>query len=841
MLLCLLKAIYHDIVIVHQPKLVPLSASIVNGILHAGGCNGCVLPPSLVEDILPVPEYFDTLASLDFVQFGSGPMSRASGDSLLSRQRNCPHFIGSSEVGLLPLLELEDPVDDWQYFHFHPWGGIDMRPIEGGDDTLRQLFINRVANEVGLQPVFELFPEIEEWDTRELYSRHPTKPYLWRCIGRADDIIVLSNGEKLNPSDTEGALSNCIPEVKGALVVGSGYFMPGLILETADCNPSGPEERKRLLDSLRPTLAAVNERAPKHGQLMESMIHFTTADKPFFRTPKLSVIRQKTVESFSDEITQMYARQEAQSLQDVFLPVNIDLTTDASTQEFFVGIIMHCTGWDRAPQPDEDLFLLGLDSLHVMRLVRATTVALGRERSSTQLRFDSRIVYENLSVKKLSKALQSLLSQSSSANGRQEVSATLMEEEIDALVEKMSTFDWDSTTFDKLPLAACSESTVVLTGSTGSFGTYLLSVLVNDASVRRIYCLDRAADAEARHIKSLSSQGLPCDLRVLKEKAVFLKTSDISSPYLGLNQHRYETLTQTVSHVVHNAWPVNFNLSLESFMRSINGVQRLVEFCVSTKNTSKLAFVSSISSVARCKGTVPSTVVQDSTVAGKMGYAQSKHTAERILLAATERSAMLSQHGTSLQTVVLRVGQIAGPVAAPDGKGVWTTREWFPRLVISSKMIDALPQSLGRMDGVDWIPIDLLAKVVGELVGLSSPTDSQDSRVCSSTYCTEVYNLVNPTTVSAKELLPTVKERLGITNMVSLSDWIDRVRGWPAEEDIPAAKILDFYESLVLPEGEYQHSKTFDLRNAVASSKTMRELSPVTGQWVEGWLRQWGF
>ena len=163
----LLKSIYHDIVSVFQPPSAALSSEVFDSILRHGRCTGCVIPPYLLEDMLAEPSFFNTLANLDFVQFGSGPLSQATGNQLLTRQKNCPHFIGSSECGLYLLLELDDPVQDWQYFRFHPWSGIDMRPISDDGETFEMFVVRSNAPKVpGVQPVFELFPELHEWRTR---------------------------------------------------------------------------------------------------------------------------------------------------------------------------------------------------------------------------------------------------------------------------------------------------------------------------------------------------------------------------------------------------------------------------------------------------------------------------------------------------------------------------------------------------------------------------------------------------------------------------------------------------------------------------------------------------
>lgn len=49
--------------------------------------------------------------------------------------------------------------------------------------------------------------------------------------------------------------------------------------------------------------------------------------------------------------------------------------------------------------------------------------------------------------------------------------------------------------------------------------------------------------------------------------------------------------------------------------------------------------------------------------------------------------------------------------------GLWNKAKWFPSLVISFLHVGALPDSLGpRFSKIDWIPINLLAGILVELV-----------------------------------------------------------------------------------------------------------------------------
>ena len=55
----------------------------------------------------------------------------------------------------------------------------------------------------------------------------------------------------------------------------------------------------------------------------------------------------------------------------------------------------------------------------------------------------------------------------------------------------------------------------------------------------------------------------------------------------------------------------------------------------------------------------------------------------------------------------------------------------------------------------------------------------------------------------------------------------------------PAAKILDFFRDFekVKTKGQVQ----FNTAHGIAASETMANLKPVSRDWMEIWLDQWGF
>ena len=88
-----------------------------------------------------------------------------------------------------------------------------------------------------------------------------------------------------------------------------------------------------------------------------------------------------------------------------------------------------------------------------------------------------------------------------------------------------------------------------------------------------------------------------------------------------------------MTHVVHNAWKVNFNLSLTSFETQIAGTRKLIDFSLIAKHLPKLLFTSSVSVAHGLDprlGHVPETPLQDASAAIGSGYASSKYVVEQV-------------------------------------------------------------------------------------------------------------------------------------------------------------------------------------------------------------------
>jgi len=374
---------------------------------------------------------------------------------------------------------------------------------------------------------------------------------------------------------------------------------------------------------------------------------------------------------------------------------------------------------------------------------------------------------------------------------------------------------------------------VVLTGSTGALGSYILQVLLDSKTVSHIYCLNRASNSESLQLDRNKTRNLQTHFPT--ERVTFI-TVDLSKEYLGLGPDTYGKIRDSATDIIHNAWPVNFNFSLAAFKPHLLGVINIITLAATAQSSPSVLFISSISSIANLeKRPLPEEVVTDVLAPLPMGYAESKYLAEHIFDYAAHKI-------PSLAIGVARVGQIAGPVNRP---GLWNKQEWFPSLALSSLHLGMIPESLGNSANaeVDWVPIDLLAITLVELSN-NHPTNKQENGGA------KFFHPMNPQPMLSASLLQVVattlfdREKKKITP-VPFNTWLQGVRSEAMDlnrGDVgemlkvnPAIKLIAFYEGLAQGKGW----PVADISEALKASKQLRALKGIESKWIENWVKGW--
>ncbi|KAI0482297.1 acetyl-CoA synthetase-like protein [Xylariaceae sp. FL0804] len=802
--------------------------------------------PFTLESLAKDETLLTPLASrLKLIVFAGGALPKALGD-IIARQVRLVSYLGSGETAGFPIIYPDDfdVVKDWEYMGIHPKAGPVFEPQT--EDTF-ELTIQKSVSTEPFQAVFQRYPAQDKFRTGDLFARHPSRDDMWAHASRADDIIVFLNGEKTNPVSFENHLCKH-PRIEGALVFGNQRFEAGVLIELKGDESSSTQDRSSQIQELEPIIGEANRDTPAHARIAASHVLFTEAGKPFLRTPKGTVMRKATLRLYEGAIDALYRAVEQDTAG---LPESFDGRVELGDLEKLVAVIQQAckesTSLGEVGRHD-DLLVLGADSLQILRLCRNLRSKVAFEH------FKPITIYMNPTPFGLADAIHnaasSLIAEAAEEEEKRQVrlEGTLQafKRRIDELaqVQTPTTSEWQG---------AVQPHTCIVTGTTGSTGSYILRALMDNPRVGDIYCLNRGPDSAARQ-RDNNTRTDP-ELPTQFPKSVHFVEADLAQKTLGLSPELLGTLSASATLIVHNAWAVDFNLPLSSFTQHLAGVENLCRFSAQGRRRPAVMFLSSVSAVMdlalRPDAVVPEDILDDLSAPAPVGYGESKYLAERILEHAAER--------LHIPVAVVRIGQVCG---AKRSSGLWNPKEWLPRLVMGSAALGALPESLGRYDSgtldVDWLPVDVLADAVVELLlddGLPASRADQPARPLT-------YHLMNPKRTGWAALLPAFVEALNEIRaasaphsggepapiaVVSPLEWINKLRAAvndhcapghtqrSLEEENPALQLVDFYEAKFAEES----FPRWEMGNALERARVLREAEEVTPRDAKRWIRLW--
>jgi thioester reductase-like protein len=790
----------------------PANATAITKILKGTQPNAGAFAPSLLEEACSTDDGLATVAKLQHIFFGGGPLANETGDSLC-KLTHLQSIIGSTEAGFIHGLVTKDPLD-WQYFEWAPGSGIVMEPAEDG---LSELVVKKNGDRTG-KGIFYTFPELEEWRTKDLFAPHPEKPGLWTYKGRRDDVIVLSNGEKFNPVGFEKALES-LALVRGAVVIGQARFQTALLVEPSWESLADGMDHVSLVDELWPAVERINKTNPSQGRVWKSMILIAKRDKPFVRAAKGSIIRKRTISAYEKEIDTLYGDE---STDDKLGKASSDYDFDQTKALLRAAIENKSIPFPASASDDADFFNYGVDSLQVVALSKALTVAYSETRDDQIL---PQVIYQHPTINTLAKYLCRDSNDDSALGSdisREDIMANMIEEytkDLQPPAHQAKTSDPQSRT-------------VILTGSTGSLGNYILQNLIASPDVSSIYCMNRSAGAADRNRKSFEERGATPDFA----KVTFLQT-DFAKDNFNLPQEIYDELLRSADTFIHNAWAVDFNKTVASFEDThIAGTRRVIDFSAKSQYRAHIVFISSIAGVGNWSSDkssianeqVPEGIFEDHSVPLPQGYGESKHVAECMLADAAKQA--------GIPSTVVRCGQLAGP---SDASSVWNRHEWVPSLLISSREMGMIPQTLGNQNVVDWIPMDTAAKAVCEVTIARSTETSQAGDLA------RAYHVVNPAIVQWTDLVPSISQALQERadkpiQSVPFKSWLQTLESCPVTagemEKKPAIKLLDFYNGLNAEGGSLPRLATKDTEK---TSEALRSSEAISAELIGTWIQMW--
>ncbi|KAK0504442.1 hypothetical protein EDD18DRAFT_1133755 [Armillaria luteobubalina] len=577
-----------------------------------------------------------------------------------------------------------------------------------------------------------------EEDYSEIHSRRTST----RILGRSDDLVVLGNGEKVRPSGMEQALGEC-PGVRGVLVFGQGREGCGILVEV-EGEPSA--DFGAFLDK-------ANELADKHAKVSREMVVFIKPGE-LVRTDKGSIARKASWEKWEKEIAKSYedAEQEEEPIMDADAGVWV-----ARVLKEVLGYVIPET---------KDFFECGMDSLQAARIRRR----IGRSLKVDNLETD--FVYRHSTARRLVSAIEEV------RVGKYISEGVRREEKMRQMLEKYRA-------------EMLGTKVVLLTGSTGSLGCFLLARLAKDPEVKRVVCINRRGGRERQEAEMKRRGAGTIDWY----KIHMVEISD-----LGDVDDQLEGVDD-VTHIIHNAWPVNFSRGLDSFEGHVRGLVNLVKIARrSSAKDVRVLFASSIAVV----GQYPTQPVPEQPVppesTAEFGYPEAKWVCEELLLSLEGKV-----RGSSV-----RIGQMTGA----EGAGAWNESEHFPVVVGASKAVGALPRLEGTLS---WLPVNRAGQIVIELLF----SDRFKS----------IYHMENPARQEWTAVIDNLSDILGIP-VLDYAEWLERVRG---NEQVN--KLIGFLERDF--ERMASGGVVLGTEEAKKDSRGMRESGIVGRKEVEEYVNYW--
>jgi nucleoside-diphosphate-sugar epimerase len=266
-------------------------------------------------------------------------------------------------------------------------------------------------------------------------------------------------------------------------------------------------------------------------------------------------------------------------------------------------------------------------------------------------------------------------------------------------------------------------------------------------------------------------------------------------------------------------------MSVSSFEPHIRGVRNLADFSNAAAKNVPFVFVSSIGTADGWSSSepVPERCLDDLYMP-QGSYGRSKLVRSLILDASAAHA--------GIPAASVRVGQIAGPRAE---KSIWNPQEFNPSLIASSVYPGVLPKSLGPQQEVAWTPVEDIAGLLLDVVGITTRKPVSE--------ISGYFHGMNPAIADWSELAFAVMKFYGyrIKNIVSLKEWaaaLEASAGGTVDfEKNLGLKLLNTYRGMLASEEQGQTHMRFAMERTKGHSATIRDIGPITPALMENWCR----
>ena len=468
-----------------------------------------------------------------------------------------------TEAGAVMQSNHLDDDDPWNYLRIIPsvkpytW----MKPNGGGVCELVILdgLKSKIASNSNDPP--------NSYHTKDLFVAHEKVSDSWKHVGRLDDRVTLANGEKISTGPIEGRIRQD-RRIQEAVLFGIGRPIPGLLVFRSHESEHFSDDD--FIDAIWAVVEDANSKAERFSQIGREMIIPLRVAREYPQTDKGTVIRARVYEEFAPEISALYEK--LGNLGEGTLRLEIEELKPWLLRVFRERLDIHLRN------TEEGFFAAGVDSLQATRMLNI----IRRELFLNGKNPNTNAVYETENIERLALYLHDLQTGIATENRK------------DKQISEMANMVECHSKFDKHISQGSSPETksVLLTGATGFLGSYILTQLLKNRSATRIYCPVRASsptEARSRVLSSLSSRRLS-DVHQNDINRIHAIHND-SFPHFSSSLLERDPYCTRLTHIIHCAWPVNFNLPFSAFNGQFDTLQHLLQLSLSTRSPRPAHFI----------------------------------------------------------------------------------------------------------------------------------------------------------------------------------------------------------------------------------------------------------
>lgn len=376
--------------------------------------------PYTLKMLTEAKDGLEVLKSLKQVTLSGSSCPEDLGDMVVRAGVKVMNYYGTTETG--NLMRRSD--DEWNWLQLFPMfrDTIDFEQRGGADSDLYEC-VARPNHRLNGPPN----RENGSYATKDLFQKHPTDPTKWKYVGRLDDTIVLSNGEKMNPTAIENQV-RLSPYVSEAVVFGAERPSLGLMVIASEKAFQDHLPEQDVIKFISKAIEVGNQASPGYARISTDAVVVKTYGTTWPKTDKGNVIRAAFIRKFENDINSFYEEQERSVTRSLELRATGREAIDKAVREIVAAEL-------KLEDPltidgSADFFSLGCDSLGAINIRRR----LMKHIDTRGTRLNNGLVFENPTLNALTEHLVRLNEGKGQATQRPE-------QDLLVLLEKYSTFD----------------------------------------------------------------------------------------------------------------------------------------------------------------------------------------------------------------------------------------------------------------------------------------------------------------------------------------------------------------------------------------------------------------